>query len=84
MRATHCASTASTRAVQRTASRGASSPPPPRRRRAHHHHRATTTNDEDAYNAAMIAYSATPYEYKHELGLCTCSTSVDESARLRA
>ena len=34
---------------------------------------AAATNDEDAYNAAMIAYSATPYEYKHELGLCMSS-----------
>ena len=28
--------------------------------------------DDDAYNAAMKAYSASPYEYKHELGLCAC------------
>ena len=28
--------------------------------------------DDDAYNAAMKAYSSSPYEYKHELGLCAC------------
>jgi hypothetical protein len=34
--------------------------------------RPTAAADDDAYNAAMKAYSATPYEYKHELGLCAC------------
>lgn len=33
---------------------------------------ATVADADDAYNAAMKAYSETPYEYKHELGLCAC------------
>ena len=39
-------------------------------------HRAgvrSTAASEDEYNAAMKAYSETPYEYKHELGLCKCA-----------
>lgn len=33
----------------------------------------STAASEDDYNAAMKAYSETPYEYKHELGLCKCA-----------
>ena len=36
---------------------------------------------DDAYNAAMKAYSATPYEYKHELGLCACSRRCEAMRR---
>jgi len=35
----------------------------------------STAASEDDYNAAMKAYSETPYEYKHELGLCKCATN---------
>ena len=27
---------------------------------------------QDAYNKAMQEYSKTPFEYRHELGLCAC------------
>jgi hypothetical protein len=29
----------------------------------------------------MKAYSATPYEYKHELGLCACSRRCEAMRR---
>ena len=38
---------------------------------------ATVADADDAYNAAMKAYSETPYEYKHELGLCACPIALD-------
>jgi hypothetical protein len=36
----------------------------------------STAASEDDYNAAMKAYSETPYEYKHELGLCKCAEKI--------
>jgi len=38
---------------------------------------------QDAYNKAMQEYSKTPFEYRHDLGLCKCPTRRVDEARDR-
>jgi hypothetical protein len=37
-------------------------------------------NGQDAYNKAMAEYSKTPFEYRHELGLCKCPIHAETSS----
>ena len=48
--------------------------PAPRRVGAKGRRALVVANDasQDAYNKAMAEYSKTPFEYRHELGLCAC------------
>ena len=36
--------------------------------------RVSPEEQQEAYNRAMAEYSKTPFEYRHDLGLCACPT----------